>query len=87
MVHDQDCCECVEIEDVTGDLQDLVGSPIIMAEETTSNDGPGLIDRDHESYTRTFYRLATVKGYSTIRWYGSSNGYCGETATFRRVLP
>jgi len=36
MLHDQDCCECVLIDDICGDLEDLVGSPIVQAEEATS---------------------------------------------------
>jgi hypothetical protein len=83
MIHEQDCCESCSIEDIVGDLGDLVGSPIVMADESTNHDNPK--GEYEESFTWTFYKLATAKGYVTIRWYGSSNGYYGETATFRRL--
>ena len=31
LYHSQDCCESVDIEDVCGDVEDLIGSPILMA--------------------------------------------------------
>lgn len=40
--HDQDCCESVEIEDVCGDLRDLVGEPLTEAEEVQGYHGPDL---------------------------------------------
>lgn len=91
MHHDQDCCESVYIEDIAGDLQDLVGSPILQAEESSNSDAPPKADPDlpdyrDESYTWTFYRLATVKGYVTIRWYGSSNGYYGESVSVEELI-
>ncbi len=78
--HDQSCCENVSIEDVAGDLSDLVGSPITMAEEVSSDDEPDL--EDEESYTWTFYKFATVKGSVTVRWLGTSNGYYSEGVSF-----
>jgi hypothetical protein len=80
--HLQDCCESVYIEDVCGDPNDLVGSPILLAEEV-SGDEPEVDDRDNKgSYTWTFYKIATNKGAVTIRWYGTSNGFYSETADF-----
>lgn len=85
MYYEPDCCATCSIEDVVGDLQDLVGSPIAMAEEVTNSDDPYVGDYRPDSYTWTYYKLATAKGYVTIRWFGESNGYYCETASFRRV--
>lgn len=38
MYHDQDCCECVIIDDIIGDLSDLVDTPILVAREDASDD-------------------------------------------------
>jgi len=37
--HYQDCCEHVRLEDVVGDLDDLIGTPIVVAEEVSSPPG------------------------------------------------
>ena len=81
MFHDYDCCENVYIEDICGDINNLIGSKIIMAEEVINRDLSPLNKFD-ESYTWTFYKFATVKGYVTIRWYGESNGYYSEKVDF-----
>ena len=81
MFHDYDCCENVYIEDICGDINNLIGSKIIMAEEVINRDLSPLNKFD-ESYTWTFYKFATVKGYVTIRWYGESNGYYSERVDF-----
>ena len=87
MYHQQDCCEYVKIEDICGDLKDLIGSPIVLAEEVTNSDLPAKKDQEHPdytppSYTWTFYKFSTNKGSVTIRWYGTSNGCYSERAKF-----
>jgi len=78
--HSQDCCETVSIEDIVGDLDDLVGSPIIQADEETYDENPDGIKKEYQdSFTWTFYKFATNKGSVTVRWYGESNGYYSES--------
>lgn len=85
LYHDQDCCECVRVEDVAGDLNDLVGSPILMAEEVTNAEEPSDYRYGDDSHTWTFYKFATAKGYVTVRWLGESNGYYSEGVSFGRI--
>jgi hypothetical protein len=82
MYHKNDCCENVYIEDICGDLNDLIGSEILDArEDTNSTDKP--LQEYHDSYTWTFYNIITAKGKVTIRWYGESNGYYSESVNFK----
>lgn len=71
LMHKQSCCENVWIDDVIGELSDLISLPLVMAEESS----------DLKNWPRwTFYRLATERGYVTIRFAGTSNGYYSEQA-------
>lgn len=82
MWHEQDCCESVSINDICGDVQDLVGTPILYAsEECNRAEDP----EGDESSTWTFYKFATRKGYVTIRWLGMSNGYYSESVYFDQI--
>lgn len=65
MQHQQECCENVWLESVTGDLNDLENCEILQAEEKhgTTN--------DQEWY---FYTIATRKGYVDLR-------FCAEQPT------
>jgi hypothetical protein len=79
MAHHQDCCENVYIKDITGDLDDLVGTPIIEAREDSR---VATRDEASESGTWTFYNFRTIKGSVTITWLGESNGYYSESVDF-----
>lgn len=81
--HRQDCCEDVHIEDIDGDINDLIGNPILRAEESSnSTESPegNNVDEESNSYTWSYYKLATIKGSLTIRWFGTSNGCYAEKA-------
>jgi hypothetical protein len=88
LYHSQDCCENVTVEDIVGDISDLIGTPILQAEEVISeNKNPEgvTVPNYQDSFTWTFYKLATMKGYVTIRWYGESNGYYSEAVDFAKL--
>ena len=87
MYHDQNCCESVYLYDIIGDMGSLIGSPLTMAEEVTSRIDPEGYkgDAHYDSFTWTFYKFATLKGYVTLRWLGESNGYYSETVGLYKV--
>ena len=89
MFHERDCCESVYVDDIVGDLEDLVGSPVLWAYESRSSS----LDEQHddpkhpetESFTWTFYRMGTIKGSVAIKFYGTSNGYYSEAVDIEEI--
>jgi len=82
MYHDQECCESVYLEEIHGDVADIVGAPILRAEKSTNTDNP---PEGEYSWLWTFYRLQTIKGFLQMRWLGASNGAYGEDVSFVEV--
>ena len=73
--HEQDCCESVSIEEIHGDLNDLVGHEIVQAEFVFEDVN---LKDSFDTATWTFFKFATNRGSVTVRWYGTSNGYYSE---------
>ena len=88
--HEQECCESVTIEDICGDLDDLIGEPLLVVEEVKNGQNinlEGAEDFDEwMSFTWTFYKMDTRKGGVTIRFFGESNGCYSETVDFYRII-
>jgi hypothetical protein len=85
LYHEQDCCESVSIEDVSGDFKTLIGTPLLAVEETSSSENPPDYKGEtkyQDSFTWTTYTFTTERGAVTIRWYGESNGYYSEDVYF-----
>ena len=81
--HEQECCENVSIEEVHGDLNDLVGQEIVQAEFVHADGNDCLPEGSWDTATWTFYKFATNKGSVTVRWYGTSNGCYSEAVDFK----
>lgn len=79
MYHEQDCCEEVAIEEIIGNFDDLLDSKILQAEETTKKDSEYIMN------LWTFYKLATIKGYVTIRWFGDANFHYSVDVDFIKI--
>ena len=80
MVHKQECSEGVYIEDINGDLYDLLNSPVLKAEKRSNKIDPelGTQSRVHknslgDNVEWTYYEIATIKGYVNFRWHGATN--------------
>lgn len=86
MYHEHDCSEHVSIDDIEGDLDDLIGYPLTISEESTNREDSFGRTVD-DSFTWTFYRFATIKGWCIIKWLGESNGYYSEAVDFYEILP
>lgn len=90
MSHHQDCCESVHVHSVVGDLQWLVGLPLVVTEETVirdTQDWPADMEKPDylDSWTITIYSFATALAKVQIRWLGESNGYYSESVDIDRI--
>lgn len=96
MQHIPECCEQVHIEDIYGDIGDILNTPILVAEQRSvawpsyaeSERPPGLpieLECRDDSDTWTFYTIRTIKGTIDIRWHGSSSGNYSERVDFSEL--
>ncbi len=80
--HESDCCESVTIDDINGDLEDLVGSPITLADEVsnkefedawaskfTVSDGFGSVKKDSEGNYEPDSHTWTFYKFATVKGY------------------
>jgi hypothetical protein len=79
LYHEQDCCEWVRVESVTGNTNDHIGKVVTFAEEDS------VVADVSESSTRTTFKLQTEAGELVIVWLGESNGYYGESVSVERL--
>jgi hypothetical protein len=90
--YEEDCCASCTINDIAGDIPDLIGSPILQAEliSTKSGDEDSNPDdkpsRHSDSWTWSFYKFRTNKGDVTISWLGESNGYYNESVSYEEKV-
>jgi hypothetical protein len=82
LVHYRNCCEYARFVDICGELEWLLNTPVLMAEQVDGEHGY----QEWEHYTWTFYKLATKRGYVTLSFLGNSNGYYNEEATFEKEI-
>lgn len=81
MYHMLDCCESVVIQDICGELDDIINSKILYADMSSFK--PSLDDLEiPDSFTWTFYKIGTFNGWVDIRWFGESNGWYSEEVSF-----
>ena len=73
LYHNQDCCENVYLDDVTGDFARICNTPVLVAYESSNQE-----EENYGSQTWTFYHIATVVDTVVLRWIGQSNGYYSE---------
>ena len=83
MYHDQCCCENVWLEDINGNVDNILNSEVLRFDEKCENDYEA--EEDDMSGTYTFYTIATTKGYLDLRWHGTSNGNYSERVDFEKL--
>lgn len=74
------------MEDICGDLGGLIGFPLIEAEESTHSQPPKPHHKYDDISTWTFYKLRTLKGAVTIRWYGEGTACYSTKVDFIKVI-
>jgi hypothetical protein len=75
--HESEYGESVHINDVSGDWSDLIGNPLLEADEQI-NDRVKVIDpggyNDGGIGIQTFYTFRGIGGSVNVKWYGETSG-------------
>ena len=68
----------VRMDGVSGDLSNLVGSPLLVADERVESSSVRIqgLHEEWEFRTWTFHEFATAKGSVTVRWSSHTDGGC-----------
>lgn len=85
LYHCQDCCESVEIAQIDGDLQRLVGHELQAAYMTYEEKDPAGMDwcdRLDVCLAHNFLHLRSHAGDVCVRWDGWQSGYYSDSITF-----
>jgi hypothetical protein len=83
--HSQDCCESVRHEKTIGEIENVLNSPITLAEEDNSDPKWATDYGYNESHTWSGYFLETVNGRVELWFLGESNGYYSESMGFSEI--
>lgn len=68
--HVNECCEEVDLVDISGDLISLLGNKILKAEKVMNSENKPLSNLQN-FYTWTYFKLASRGGYITISYFGT----------------
>lgn len=88
LYHEQDCCEGVDLVNVEGNFQHLLGKVVTeVIEEIDPDDDPifGAQEPPCESRTNTRVTFKTDEDTVITRWVGESNGYYSEGVDFIEI--
>lgn len=78
MHHHQDCCENVRVEEVIGDINDLLRSPILLADESSSRESGIIAPEGLSQEEADLYRRSLIK----ILGNDNDNEYSSESSTW-----
>lgn len=67
----------VKLEEIVGDIEDILNTPICLAEESSNS--------EKSTEVWTFYTIRTNKGTVVFRWLGWSEGYYAMDADFYQI--
>ena len=86
LYHQQECCECVCVVKVIGNVNELIGEAI-FAEEDASAREPDWYDEsfNDSSHTWTKYVLKTANASLEFWFLGESNGYYSEDIRIKKI--